>query len=740
MQTKFEVAVKQLRMERCTRLYNVKSSWDQQRGWRKAGANWLQLFYSRDSPVVPVWPKSGSRKMGDQLVWKGRAPLARVVAPGLAFARDGAVLPAHNTKSVRKWESCRTITLVGGFSGGSLISPTLSFWGCSILTSITLIGSQDLAVKGRPNLFTHINYTFLIILVSRRLGTYSSGGRPATAAYSSSQSNQRPVSRTSRSQLENRYTHIKGNATAFRLSRGTTMAQRLDCSPPTMANRVKSPAGNLPDFSWSAVYFGDLPLPPPLHSGAAPFSPHFTLIGFQEPVFKSRPNLSTIGHFARCRYPPSPLTPVRRVPRSQYRAACFEDAALRGRPELRNKRLSLSPSSFFTPPSPSLWAPCRAAPECFTFNTSHLSLVHFPLIRNVVEFPELPHAPSPIHTTNTSPAVASQSPHVAVLFSEVRRHTRLRMDTALRQLATTERLPTDGNSLHLRARPITPTRIRTHARRHSSRQRGIGQPWPAIGAMTTSLSVLIAKLILEETGKNRHRHGKNPVDRIEFKIFMDYSEMVRATVCVCNMLLLVVMKKLVERPTVACIYRALYIRWLLQQRGRGGGGHAAATRQPVGLPGLGGDKGPPPPPRITEPNHAYREFATTVAHFPLNDPEEVQSHPRPYPEGRYFLCHRVYWDSLFTTSFRRSEKPSYEQAHPLERKKGEGRGGPVFSVLLSTELNGDLIAWHFIGRPAEQTSSANPPPSGAITTAGWPGRGGRLRRGASGANTRRDFY
>ncbi|KAJ8865565.1 hypothetical protein PR048_033085 [Dryococelus australis] len=39
--------------------------------------------------------------------------------------------------------------LVGGFSRGSPISHALSFRRCSILTSITLISSQDLAVKSR---------------------------------------------------------------------------------------------------------------------------------------------------------------------------------------------------------------------------------------------------------------------------------------------------------------------------------------------------------------------------------------------------------------------------------------------------------------------------------------------------------------------------------------------------------------------------------------------------------------
>ncbi|KAJ8881801.1 hypothetical protein PR048_018287 [Dryococelus australis] len=48
-----------------------------------------------------------------------------------------------------KWESCRRV-----FSG-SPVSPAPSFRRFSVLTSITLIGSQCLAVKSRPNLFTH---------------------------------------------------------------------------------------------------------------------------------------------------------------------------------------------------------------------------------------------------------------------------------------------------------------------------------------------------------------------------------------------------------------------------------------------------------------------------------------------------------------------------------------------------------------------------------------------------------
>ncbi|KAJ8887832.1 hypothetical protein PR048_014050 [Dryococelus australis] len=55
-----------------------------------------------------------------------------------------------------------------------------------------------------------------------------------------------------------------------------------------------SQVGIVPDDAgWSAVFFslGDLPFPPPLHSGAAPLSPRFTLIGSRVPYVESRKNL-----------------------------------------------------------------------------------------------------------------------------------------------------------------------------------------------------------------------------------------------------------------------------------------------------------------------------------------------------------------------------------------------------------------------------------------------------------------
>ncbi|KAJ8894043.1 hypothetical protein PR048_006653 [Dryococelus australis] len=67
--------------------------------------------------------------------------------------RANPVQAPAGSPDFRKWESCRMMPLVGGFSHKSPVSPTPSFRRCSIFTSITLIGSQELAVKSRRNLF-----------------------------------------------------------------------------------------------------------------------------------------------------------------------------------------------------------------------------------------------------------------------------------------------------------------------------------------------------------------------------------------------------------------------------------------------------------------------------------------------------------------------------------------------------------------------------------------------------------
>ncbi|KAJ8874158.1 hypothetical protein PR048_025000 [Dryococelus australis] len=86
------------------------------------------------------------------------------------------------------------------------------------------------------------------------------------------------------------------------ISTWATVAEWLDCSPPTEANRVQCAAGSLRIFAsgnhagrcrWSADFLGDFPFtPPPLFIPALLY-PHFTLIGSQDLVVKRRPNIST---------------------------------------------------------------------------------------------------------------------------------------------------------------------------------------------------------------------------------------------------------------------------------------------------------------------------------------------------------------------------------------------------------------------------------------------------------------
>ncbi|KAJ8866929.1 hypothetical protein PR048_032791 [Dryococelus australis] len=87
-----------------------------------------------------------------------------------------------------------------------------------------------------------------------------------------------------------------------RLGLRTTVAEQLLCLPFTKENRVKSPGGSLRIFAsrnragrclWSAGLLGHIPFPPPLHSDAALYSTHFTLIGSQYLALKSRLSLST---------------------------------------------------------------------------------------------------------------------------------------------------------------------------------------------------------------------------------------------------------------------------------------------------------------------------------------------------------------------------------------------------------------------------------------------------------------
>ncbi|KAJ8895735.1 hypothetical protein PR048_001073 [Dryococelus australis] len=72
----------------------------------------------------------------------------RVVSLLASHQGDPGSIPSRVTPDSRMWELCRTMPLVGRSSLESPASPALSFWHRSILTSITLIRSQDLDEGG----------------------------------------------------------------------------------------------------------------------------------------------------------------------------------------------------------------------------------------------------------------------------------------------------------------------------------------------------------------------------------------------------------------------------------------------------------------------------------------------------------------------------------------------------------------------------------------------------------------
>ncbi|KAJ8884350.1 hypothetical protein PR048_016207 [Dryococelus australis] len=121
----------------------------------------VRAGYERGLYVAQLHKPNGVVRNGTTKSFK---PLPFSRGTGATVAERLACLPPSKANRVqspavspdsRQWGLCRTMPLVGGFPRGSPASPAPAFRCCSIFTSITLIGSQDLAVKSRPNLFTH---------------------------------------------------------------------------------------------------------------------------------------------------------------------------------------------------------------------------------------------------------------------------------------------------------------------------------------------------------------------------------------------------------------------------------------------------------------------------------------------------------------------------------------------------------------------------------------------------------
>ncbi|KAJ8870441.1 hypothetical protein PR048_029463 [Dryococelus australis] len=95
-----------------------------------------------------AWPYNGAKGktklQSCSLKKKGRRKsLGTSFAGPRWLSGDPGSIPAGSLPNFRVWESCRTMPLVGGFSRGSPVSPTLSS------------GLKTSHVTSRPNLFTH---------------------------------------------------------------------------------------------------------------------------------------------------------------------------------------------------------------------------------------------------------------------------------------------------------------------------------------------------------------------------------------------------------------------------------------------------------------------------------------------------------------------------------------------------------------------------------------------------------
>ncbi|KAJ8874099.1 hypothetical protein PR048_024940 [Dryococelus australis] len=151
--------------------------------------------------------------------------------------------PAGLLPDFRMWESCRTIPLVDGFSRGS---PALSFRRCSVLTSITLINSQYLAPK--PPKSIHSPLGLYYDLHAKQVEKYCTV--TIHSLFDWAYQNQVTPTLNFRDWLaDTPQTSTTSGDHVRRMYGGAAVAEWLACSPPTMANRVQSPAGLLRIFA-----------------------------------------------------------------------------------------------------------------------------------------------------------------------------------------------------------------------------------------------------------------------------------------------------------------------------------------------------------------------------------------------------------------------------------------------------------------------------------------------------------
>ncbi|KAJ8869924.1 hypothetical protein PR048_028935 [Dryococelus australis] len=233
-------------------------------------------------------------------------------------------MPGQFTPDFRKWELCRTMPLVGGFSRGFPVSPALSFGCCSMPTSIALIGSH-LAFKSRPNRFTHsplqpfcpsgraarahygpaLGLTTVTLCPNLyRCGCHSDssclscGDRPCHPVVVGGErikikTHRSPEPDANYNRKPVRFTNRLAAAGSLSDAGSTTDARTLFCYLGKLSKgcsrrlNIKQHV-NMDVAAGRRVFSGISRSPPPLHSGAATYSPHFTLVGCKYLAAKRR--------------------------------------------------------------------------------------------------------------------------------------------------------------------------------------------------------------------------------------------------------------------------------------------------------------------------------------------------------------------------------------------------------------------------------------------------------------------
>ncbi|KAJ8894619.1 hypothetical protein PR048_007283 [Dryococelus australis] len=316
-------------------------------------------LYRDPPPLIPTFPtrQGMNYSLGAAVgVW-GASPSHKVTLlashQGEASSISGPVTPGFPHMG-----SCRAMKLLGGFPRGSPFLSPFHSGRCSILTSITLIGSQELAVKSRPNLFARslTNSSHWRIEHARdklKAAVYNRPLLPETLPYhvKAGQMEQDLRSDYDISTLCQSFvliaTHSPGtlldvgpppdnrdarcpllaDRSAFQRSKPPLPAAGMANVQPALTAAIaytlrghggaaaivptsqpgepgSIPDGVVPGFSDAGIVpdgvtgqrvsSGTSRFPPPLNTGAALHSPRFTIIGSQGPYVNECPFISTV--------------------------------------------------------------------------------------------------------------------------------------------------------------------------------------------------------------------------------------------------------------------------------------------------------------------------------------------------------------------------------------------------------------------------------------------------------------